>query len=140
MSAQARSRPEIAVGAVLTDAEGRVLLIQRGHAPSAGRWTLPGGRVEGGETLAEALHRELLAETGLRARLGALAKVFEYIDGKYHFVILDYRMTEPQGALRAGEDAADARFYTLAEAEALPTTDGLMPILREILAGGTQTA
>lgn len=134
-----RARPEIAVGAILTDAEGRVLLIQRGHAPAAGRWTLPGGRVEGGETLAEALRRELLAETGLTARLGELAEIFEYIDGRYHFVILDYRMTEPAGELRAGEDAADARFYTLAEAEALSTTDGLLPILRRVLTG-TQPA
>lgn len=134
-----RARPEIAVGAILTDAEGRVLLIQRGHAPSAGRWTLPGGRVEGGETLAEALRRELLAETGLTARMGELAEIFEYIDGKYHFVILDYLMDEPRGELRAGEDAADARFYTLAEAEVLSTTDGLMPILRRVLAG-TQPA
>lgn len=139
MSGQARARPELAVGAVLTDAQGRVLLIQRGHAPSAGRWTLPGGRVEGGETIAQALHRELLAETGLSARLGDLAKLFEYIDEKYHFVILDYRMTEPRGELRAGDDAADARFFTLAEAASLLTTDGLMPILHEIL-GGTPAA
>ena len=127
-------RPQIAVGALLTDAADRVLLIQRGHAPAAGRWTLPGGRVERGETLAQALHRELLAETGLTAKLGALIEVFEYIDASYHYVILDYRMTDPQGEPRAGEDAVDARFFTLTEAAALQTTDGLLPILRRVLA------
>lgn len=129
-----RERPEIAVGALLTDSAGRVLLIQRGHPPAAGRWTLPGGRVERGETLSQALARELYAETGLTARLGPLAEVFEYIDERYHYVILDYRMTEPQGELRAGEDARDARFVTLAEAAAMPTTDGLLPILRRLFA------
>jgi ADP-ribose pyrophosphatase YjhB (NUDIX family) len=128
------SRPQVAVGAVLTDADGRVLLVQRGHPPAQGRWTIPGGRVERGETLAQALHRELLAETGLTAALGPLAEVFEYIDDEYHYIILDYRMTAPQGELQAGEDAVAARFYSLAEAAALPTTDGLLLILRRILA------
>jgi mutator protein MutT len=126
-------RPQVAVGAILTDAAGRVLLIQRGHAPSAGRWTVPGGRVERGETLAQALQRELFAETGLSARLGPLIEVFEYIDERFHYVILDYRMTDPEGELRAGEDAVDARFCTLEEAERLPTTDGLLPLLRRVL-------
>jgi 8-oxo-dGTP diphosphatase len=127
------SRPQVAVGAILTDSAGRVLLIQRGQPPALGRWSLPGGRVEFGETLAQALHRELEAETGLIAELGALVEVFEYIDDAYHYVILDYRMVSPRGELRAGEDAGAARFVTLAEAEALPTTDGLLPILRRVL-------
>lgn len=127
------SRPEVAVGAVLTDATGRVLLIKRGHPPAAGRWTLPGGRVEHGETLSQALKRELAAETGLSGRLGPLIDVFEYIDERYHYIILDYRMTEPEGELRAGEDAAEAGFFSLEEAATLPTTDGLMPILRRVL-------
>jgi 8-oxo-dGTP diphosphatase len=126
--------PQVAVGAVVTDARGRVLLIQRGQAPSAGRWTIPGGRVERGETLAQAVHRELLAETGLTARLGALVEVFEYIDAHYHYVILDYRMSEPQGELRPGEDAVDARYFSLDEIAALPTTDGLLPVLHRALA------
>lgn len=130
-----RPRPQVAVGAIVTDIVGRVLLIQRVHPPSQGKWTLPGGRVEGGETLAQALHRELRAETGLSARLGPLAEVFEYIDDRYHYVILDYRMTEPEGTLQAGEDAVAARFVSLAEAEKLPTTDGLIPLLGRVLRG-----
>lgn len=133
-STSAGGRPQVAVGAVVLDGEGRVLLIQRGQMPAQGRWTIPGGRVEFGETLEQALRRELHAETGLAGRLGPLCEVFEYIDAHYHYVILDYLVTEPAGELRAGEDAADARYFTLAEIEALPTTAGLLAVLRRAIA------
>jgi 8-oxo-dGTP diphosphatase len=126
--------PQVAVGAVVTDAAGRVLLIQRGHAPAAGRWTIPGGRVERGETLAQALHRELAAETGITATLGPLVEVFEFIDADFHYVILDYRMSAPQGTPRAGEDAVDVRYFSLDEIGRLPTTQGLLEVLRRVLA------
>ncbi len=131
-------RPQVAVGAVLLDSEGRVLLIQRGQAPNLGKWTLPGGRVEWGESLQEALQRELLAETGLTARMGPLAEMLEYIDEHYHYIILDYLMTEPVGTPRAGEDALAARFFTLAEAADLPTTPELMDMLGRVLSRGAQ--
>jgi 8-oxo-dGTP diphosphatase len=155
-------RPEVAVGAVLLDGEGRVLLIQRGQLPALGRWTIPGGRVEFGETIEEALRRELRAETGLDGRIGPLCEVFEYIEpGRelpvppqsaepsepppaarssrgYHYVILDYLVTEPSGELRAGEDAADARFFTLDEVAGLPTTDGLLAVLRRAIEKAAQ--
>lgn len=134
MSATTSARPQVAVGAVLLDGDGRVLLIQRGQMPAQGRWTIPGGRVEFGETLQQALERELRAETGLVGRVGPLCEVFEYLDARYHYVILDYLVTEPSGELCAGEDAADARFFTLDEIEALPTTDGLLAVLRRALA------
>ncbi len=133
-------RPQVAVGAVLTDHERRVLLIQRGQAPNQGKWTLPGGRVEWGESLEEALHRELLAETGLSARLVRLAEMLEYIDENFHYVILDYLMTDPQGTLQAGEDAIGARFFSLAEAAALPTTPELMDMLGRVLAPVAEAA
>lgn len=122
-------RPEVAVGAILFDDSGRVLLIQRGHEPSKGRWSVPGGRVEGGETLKAACARELLAETGLSARIGDLAEVAEYIDAEHHYVILDYLATNPSGQLAAGEDAADARFVALAEVPEMQITAGLLPVL-----------
>lgn len=125
--------PRLAVGAIVTDTEGRVLLIKRGQAPSQGSWTLPGGKVERGETLAQAVARELFAETGVRAKHGPLVEVFEYIDEHFHYVILDYRLTDPEGEPRAGEDALDARYFSLEEAAALETTVGLMPILRRVL-------
>ena len=126
-------RPQVAVGAVLTDIIGRVLLIQRGQQPNYGKWTLPGGRVEWGETLEQALLRELRAETGLVARMGPLAETLEYIDDTFHYIILDYHMSEPEGTLRAGEDAMAARFVTLEEAATLPTTPELMAMLHRVL-------
>src|SRR6202011_2021952 len=99
----------------------------RGQQPALGRWSVPGGKVEPGETLAQACQRELLAETGLCARLGPLCEVVEYIDDQYHYVILDYVATGPQGAPRAGEDAAEVRFVPLSEVAGYDTTDGLLP-------------
>ena len=126
------SAPLIGVGAVVVH-QGRVLLIRRGHPPNQGLWTLPGGRVERGETLAAALGRELYTETGLTAKCGALAEVFEIIDDRYHYVILDYLMSEPEGELRAGDDATAARFVALADLTNYPTTDGLAAVLKRAL-------
>ncbi len=123
------SPPEVAVGVVLFDAQGRVLLIQRGQPPSEGRWTLPGGRVERGETLQQAALRELAAETGVTATLGPLVEVFEYIDERFHYIILDYLATAPAGTPRAGEDARDARFVALCDLPGLALTPGLLPVL-----------
>lgn len=126
-------RPEVAVGAIVTDEQGRVLLIRRGNPPSQGSWTIPGGRVERGETLEQALLRELHAETGLTARRGPLAEVFEYIDDAYHYVILDYLMSEPHGELRAGEDATAVAFVALSELGEYQTTQGLAEVLQRVL-------
>lgn len=124
-------RPVVAVGVIVFDELGGVLLVRRGQEPSIGRWSVPGGKVERGETLAAACARELLAETGLEVMLGALCEVAEYIDEAYHYVILDYVGTQPRGTLRAGEDAAEARFMPLAEAGQMETTAGLLPVLRK---------
>lgn len=126
-------RPEVAVGVILFDDQERVLLVQRGQPPAQGRWSVPGGRVERGETLQHACARELLAETGLRAQLGPLCEVAEYIQGAYHYIILDYLASAPEGELRAGEDAADARFLSLDEVPGYPTTAGLLPVLERAL-------
>lgn len=127
-------RPEVAVGVILFDDADRVLLIQRGHPPAQGKWSIPGGRVEFGETLAEACLRELLTETGLVATLGPLCEVAEYRDGRYHYVILDYLGSDPRGALCPGDDAADARFLSLEEAATYDTTAHLLPVLQRALA------
>jgi ADP-ribose pyrophosphatase YjhB (NUDIX family) len=95
--------------------EGRVLLIRRGKPPLQGRWVVPGGTVELGETLEEAVVRELREETGLEVRPRELVTVFDRIlrdDGavRYHYVIVDYWCERLSGTLRAGDDALDAAF------------------------------
>ena len=110
-------RPIVGVAAVLLDAD-RVLLVRRGRPPQQGLWSLPGGAVEAGESLADALRREIREETGLEARLGPLVEVFERIlhdeSGRveYHYVLLDY-LCEPVGSKPplAGDDAAEAAWF-----------------------------
>jgi len=122
-------RPEVAVGAIVFDAQGRVLLVERGNPPGAGMWTVPGGRVELRETLAQAVAREVREETGLSVEVGTLACVVERMADDYHFVILDYVARVIGGTLAAGDDARAARFVDEAELAALPCTDGLLPVI-----------
>ena len=118
------------VGAVIKDAEGRLLLIKRGHAPGAGLWSLPGGRIEPGETDAEALEREMREETGLLVEAGALIGAVRRPAGNGRvFDIRDYAATVIGGTLQAGDDAAEARWVAAAELGALPITDGLTETL-----------
>jgi ADP-ribose pyrophosphatase YjhB (NUDIX family) len=122
-------RPEVAVGAIVFDEAGRVLLVERGRPPGVGLWTVPGGRVERGEKLAEAVAREVREETGLEIEVGELAAVVERMGGDHHFVILDYVARVTGGALAAGDDARAAKFVDDTELAHLPTTEGLLPIL-----------
>jgi 8-oxo-dGTP diphosphatase len=120
------------VGGVISDAAGRLLLIKRGHAPGAGLWSLPGGRVEPGETDAEALVREMREETGLIVQAGPLiGAVRRPAPGGDILDIRDYAATVTGGTLRAGDDAVQARWVTASELEFLPTTDGLVTALTD---------
>lgn len=124
--------PSIGVGAVATS-DGAVLLVRRGKPPFEGSWSLPGGGVNRGERLAEALRREVLEETGLEIEVGGLAGIFESFDpeGSYHYVILDYFATVSGGRLAAGDDATDARWVPLEEIGRLETTPRLLQALRD---------
>ena len=121
--------PIVAVGAIVFDAEGRVLLIERGKPPAAGLWSVPGGRLEGAETLAQGVAREVREETGLVVEVGPLACVVERMGDDYHFVILDYLARVIGGQLAAASDARDARFVSSDELATLPLTDGLAAVL-----------
>src|SRR3954451_20850104 len=112
-------RPEVCVGAVAVDND-RLLLVRRGRGPSAGEWSVPGGRVEAGETLAEAVVRELAEETGVEAVCDELVGWAERIGADYHCVILDFRVTVLDDRPPvAGDDAAEAAWVPLAEVAVL---------------------
>ena len=120
------------VGAVITDDQGRLLFIKRRHAPGAGLWSLPGGRIEPGETDAQALAREIHEETGLVIEPGQLiGTVQRPAAAGTVFDIRDYAATVTGGTLRPGDDAADARWVGADELESLPITDGLVEALTD---------
>ena len=120
--------PLVGVGAVIVDdhheenrEENRVLLIRRGTAPLLGEWSLPGGVLECGETLREAVAREAREETGLVVETDEMLGVYErLIRGdagrvRYHYVLIDFLCRPVSGDLKAGSDAADVRWFTREE-------------------------
>jgi ADP-ribose pyrophosphatase YjhB (NUDIX family) len=124
-------RPELCVGAVALE-QDRILLVRRGQGPGAGLWSVPGGRVEGGETMAEAVVRELLEETGLEAVCGDLVGWVERIGGGYHYVIADFRVRVTSSAPpTASTDAAEAAWVPLGQMAELPLVDGLAEFLHD---------
>ena len=118
------------VGAVIKDEKGRLLLVKRGHEPGAGLWSLPGGRIEPGETDAEALVREMREETGLEIEPGPLLGAVRRpaADGNV-LDIRDYAATITGGTLIPGDDAADTRWVSAAELDSLAITEGLVEAL-----------
>jgi 8-oxo-dGTP diphosphatase len=118
------ARPIVGVGAVVVH-EGRVLLIQRDKEPLRGRWLVPGGTVELGETLQDAVVREVFEETALRVSPREVVLVFDRIerdgpDVRYHYVIVDYVCDLEGGVLAPGSDARAAAWVA---AEDLPRYD-----------------
>ena len=119
MSREFPESPVVGVGAVIVE-DGRALIIRRANEPYKGQWSIPGGRVEIGESLADALRREMREETGLDVEVGPLIEVFERIhrEGdrvRYHFVIVDYLCRCVGGTLCAADDAEDAVWVTSEE-------------------------
>ena len=121
-----RTAPVVGVGAVVVR-DGKALIIKRAHDPRKGEWSLPGGRVELGESLEDATRREIKEETGLDIDVGPLVEVFDRVhrlDGRirYHFVIVDYLCLSREGEARAGDDADAVAWATAEELEATAST------------------
>ncbi len=129
-------RPVPAVAAVIIE-DGKLLLIRRGVEPSKGKWSVPGGSVEWGESLMDAVKREVREETGLEIEVGKVAGALdlrtEGADGvSYHYVIIDYFARPTGGELGPGDDASDARWVSLDELDSYDLTAHLRERLGEM--------
>jgi len=113
-------RPELCVGAVAVRHD-HLLLIQRGTDPELGKWSLPGGRVEGGESIVEAVVREMREETGLDAVFDGVVGWAERLSSNHHFFIMD----------AAGSDAQDVRWVPLWQVSELALVEGLLDFLAD---------
>ena len=128
--------PELAVSAAIFR-NGKVLVVQRAHPPAQGLWTLPGGRVEVGETLVDAVIREISEETALTIHVIGLAGYREIIlpeavgtRGR-HFVILPFAARWLSGEIALNDELAQGRWMAVDEVRNLSTTEGLLEILRQ---------
>jgi len=132
-------RPILGVGAII-ESGGRVLLVERGQEPLKGTWTLPGGVVEVGERLEDAIRREVLEETGLETEPLEVAEVYQRIlpgqDGRveYHYVLIDYLCRVTGGELRAASDASRAEWVSLSELRAYDVAEGTIEVIERALA------
>ena len=123
MQRQFPAAPIAGVGAVVLDAELRVLLVRRGREPLLGEWSLPGGALELGERLEDGVRREVREETGLDVEPEEIVAVFDHISHasddparvRFHYVLVDYRCRVLGGVLASASDATEARWATWSE-------------------------
>jgi 8-oxo-dGTP diphosphatase len=131
-------RPYVGVGAVIVH-EGRVVLVKRRFEPLAGKWSIPGGAVEVGETLEACVAREMLEETGFVVEVGPVVEVLDRITRDdssrvlYHFVLVDYLCWPIGGELRAGTDVAEAVLVDAGDLDQYQLTDKARAVIERAL-------
>lgn len=134
-SRQYPARPLLGVGALIFDGP-RILLVERGKPPLVGYWSLPGGLVETGERLEDALAREVFEETGLHVTADSIATVFERImpdasgSCEYHYVLIDFYCSVVGGNLRPGDDSKRTEWFQLDALDNLRLTAGTLDVIR----------
>lgn len=127
------ARPQIAVSAGIFR-DGKLLLTRRANDPKGVRWTFPGGRIESGETMAEALQREILEETGLTIEIAGSAGVREMLhaqSGHGHFIILPFAARWVSGEIALNDELAEARWFDPDETGGLTVTEGLHEVIAD---------
>jgi len=127
-------RPLVGVGAVVFNARNEILLIKRGKAPRYGEWMVPGGTLEWGETLEEAVRREVREETGIDIEVEAFVELIEAITpgaGGFHYVILDYAARSTGGVLAAATDALDAVWVSPGSLGGFDLSDDLLRVIEK---------
>ncbi len=130
--------PQVGVGAAIVK-DDRILLVQRGREPGCGLWALPGGRLELGETVKEAVEREVMEECGLVIILGEVLAVVDMIqrdeDGRvrFHYVLVDFLATPAGGELTVGSDILDARWVSEEELDELEMPPRARDVARQAL-------
>jgi 8-oxo-dGTP diphosphatase len=133
--------PIVGVGAVVIR-DGQVLLVRRAHEPNRGQWSIPGGTVELGETMAQAAAREVWEECQVRVQAGEVVATFDLIKRdaqgriQYHYVLMDLAARYISGEPVAATDALEVRWVTAAELDRLDVIPRLVPVLRLALCQG----
>lgn len=139
MAREYPDRPVVGVGAVIVR-EGKALIVRRAHEPRKGEWSLPGGMLDLGESLEDAVRREVKEETGLDVELGPIIETFDRVhrdaDGRirYHFVIIDYVCWPLGGQASAGSDAEAIAWVAADEIDGYKVNEHAAAVLRRGLA------
>lgn len=137
MSTEYPDKPRLAVGGLVIR-ENKVLLVRRGKSPAFGEWAIPGGSVELGETLQEAVERELREETGLTVKAGEVCHVFDAVKRddtgriRFHYVIIDLMADHVSGEPAPASDATEAAWLPFAELENRPVNASTLQLLRKL--------
>jgi 8-oxo-dGTP diphosphatase len=138
MDREYTGHPMVGVGGIVLN-EGKVLLVRRGKQPGYGKWSIPGGMVELGETLSEAIKREVLEECGIEIELADVVAVLERVIRRedervrYHYVLVDFLGYWKGGELQPASDILEARWADPSEMETLEMTDRTQQVVFEVM-------